>query len=63
MGLRGDYMLDYEDNVVEIDDEKYGLYQADLKDFNNFVLSGLIGVGLGYKGLVYIKIEFNPAIT
>ena len=62
-GIRGDYMIDYKDFEVEVQGVKYGLYKSTIDDFNKFTLSGLIGIGLDYKSLVYIDFEFNPAFT
>ena len=63
LGLRVDYLLDYKDFEVDENGEKYRIYHSILDDYKRFVLSGLIGIGLVYHELVYLDIEFNPAIT
>ena len=62
-GLRGDFLAGYKDYEIEFQGEKYGLYEDILNDYNKFVLGGLLGIGLDIQDLVYIDIEYNPAIT
>lgn len=62
-GIRGDYMIDYKDFEIEFQGETYGLYKSVIDDFNKFTLSGLIGIGFEYSDLLYLDIEFYPAIT
>ncbi len=65
-GFRGDYMVGFRGVEVEYQGQIITPYK-DVNDiiegFNKFTLSGLIGVGLEYKDLLYLDIEFNPAIT
>jgi len=63
VGLRGDYLLDYNDYEIEIDGIKYREYESILDDYKKFTIGGLIGVGLEYKDLIFIDFEYNPAIT
>jgi hypothetical protein len=63
LGFRGDILVGYKDYMIEFQGEEYGVYEEILDDYNKFVLSGLIGIGLDCKGLIYIDLEFNPAIT
>lgn len=60
-GFRGDYLIDYKD--FKIDNQSEGIYKFQIEEYNNFVLSGLIGLGVEYKKLLYLEMEFNPAIT
>jgi len=39
------------------------IYKGELDNYNMFVLSGLIGIGLEYNELFYLDLEFNPPIT
>ncbi len=62
-GLRGDYMLGLRGVKVEDGGQEYEINRDLIEKFNKFTLSGLIGVGFEYKDLLYLDIEFNPAIT
>lgn len=61
-GLRGDYMMSYKGPVYEFKGEIRGNYKI-IDDFNKFTFSGLIGLGFEYQELLYLDLEFNPAIT
>jgi len=63
VGLRGDYLLGYKDFEVEFEGKTYGLYKSFLDDYEKFVLSGLIGIGIDFNDLVYFDLEYNPALT
>ena len=63
LGLRVDYLISYKDFEVQYNGETQTIYGGELDDYNKFVLSGLIGIGLEYHELVYLDLEFNPAIT
>lgn len=62
-GFRGDILVGYKDFIIESQGAEFGLYKEILDDYNKFVLSGLIGIGLDCNGLLYVDLEFNPAIT
>lgn len=62
-GLRGEYLLGYSDIYFDFGDKKYGFYKMFLDDYNKYVLSGVLGVGFDYKGIWYVDIDYNPAIT
>ncbi len=62
-GIQGDYMIDYKDFEIEFQGETHGLYKSVIDDFNKFTFSGLIGIGFEFTDLMYLDIEFNPAIT
>lgn len=65
VGIRGDYMISYQD--VEIEEPGSGLtfgkYESFIDDFNEFNVGGLIGLGIGIKDLIYFEIEYNPNFT
>lgn len=63
IGLRGDYLISYKDFEVQYNGETQTIYGGELDDYKEFVLSGLIGIGLEYNELIYLDLEFNPAIT
>jgi hypothetical protein len=62
VGMRNDYLLWYKDQF-DFQGKKYDISNSIIKDFNKFILSGLICLGFNYKELVYIELEYNPAIT
>lgn len=62
-GIRGDYMMSYKDREIEYQGEIHSLYKYIIDDFNQFTLSGLIGIGFEYQELLYIDFEFNPSLT
>jgi hypothetical protein len=63
LGLRGDYLLGYQDFEIEIQDKTIGIYKSFLDEYEKFVLSGIFGVGIAYNDLTYIDFEYNPALT
>ncbi len=52
LGLRGDYLISYKDFEVQYNGETQTIYGGELDDYNEFVLSGLIGIGLEYNELI-----------
>ncbi len=62
-GFRGDYMVGFRGVKVENEGREYEIDRDLIEKFNKFTISGLIGVGFEYKDLLYLDIEFNPAIT
>ncbi|MCD4729982.1 MAG: PorT family protein [Bacteroidales bacterium] len=63
LGLRVDYLISYKDFIVQYNGETQTIWGGEIDDYNKFVLNGLIGLGLAYNELIYIDLEFNPAIT
>jgi len=65
VGLRGDYMVSYKDTEFEEPGSglKFNIYETFLEDFNEFNVGGLIGLGLDFKRLIYVEIEYNPSFT
>lgn len=64
-GLRTDYMLFYRD-IKYVDQgarREYGMYKSYIDEFNNPNLGGLISIGLEYKNLIYLEVEYNPSLT
>ncbi len=62
VGVRGDYMLDYKGMEIEVNGKTVEVTEI-IKDYNKFTLSGLFGIGVEYQNLLYLDIEFNPALT
>lgn len=63
LGLRGDYLLDYRSVIVNYHGENQEMDTELYDDFNEFTLSGLIGIGVVCNDLSFIEFEFNPAFS
>lgn len=63
LGLRCDYLLDYKGIEIEYRGNTHEFGEKLLEEYDKFVLSGLIGVGVEFNGLYYVDLEYNPAIT
>ncbi len=64
-GLRTDYMLSYND-IKYVDPgsgREYSMYKSDIDEYNKANLGGLISIGLEYKNLIYLELEYNPSLT
>jgi hypothetical protein len=61
-GLRGDYLLDYRSVIVNFEGEDHELDKDLYDDFNKFTLGAIIGVGIFYKDLLFLDLEYNPAL-
>ncbi len=62
VGVRADYMLDYKGAEIKVNEKTVEITDI-IKDYNKFTLSGLIGIGLEYQNMLYLDIEFNPALS
>ena len=62
-GVRGDYLLDYRSVIINFQGEDHELDTDLYDDFNKFTLGTIIGVGVSYKDLLFLDLEYNPAIT
>lgn len=62
LGLRGDYLLDYRSVIIDFQGEEHELYTDLYDDFNKFNLGAIFGFGISYKDLLFIDLEYNPAI-
>lgn len=62
-GLRGDYLLGYRSVIVDFQGEDIELNTDLYDEFNKFTLGAIIGVGVSYKDLFLLDLEYNPAIT
>ncbi len=63
LGLRGDYLLDYRSIIVDFQGKSHELNTSLYNSFNKFTLGGIIGVGLLYNDMIFMDLEYNPAIT
>ena len=63
LGLRGDYLMDYRSVIIDFQGEDRELNTDLYDDFNKFTLGGLIGVGISYNDLLFLDLEYNPAIS
>jgi hypothetical protein len=65
IGCRGDYMISYNDVVIEEQASglKIHMYESQIEEFNKFNFGGLVGLGIDLKELFYIEIEYNPNFT
>ena len=63
LGLRGDYLIDYRSVIIDFQGEDRELNTELYDDFNKFTLGGLIGVGISYNNLLFLDLEYNPAIS
>jgi hypothetical protein len=62
-GFQGNYLLGYQDLQIEFNGIKQGLYKSILDSLQKFTFGGLIGIGIEYNNLIYLDIEYNPALT
>jgi len=62
-GFRVDYLISYKDFQIEYQGSKYGVFKELIDKYNKFVVSGLIGLGCEIGKIIYVDIEYNPAIT
>jgi hypothetical protein len=66
IGLRADYLLDFEDITFEFEGQEYGLYEDVMdimNDINKLTIGALMGIGIDYNERVYLDFEINPALT
>lgn len=62
-GIRANYLLAYNESGFMIGDRSYTTYNTLIDKFNKLILSGLIGLGFEYNNLIYVDLEYTPAIT
>ncbi len=63
LGLRGDYLLYYRNEIVDFQGEDHELNTNLYDDFNKFTLGATFGLGVSYKDLIFLDFNYNPAIT
>ena len=63
LGLRCDYLFDYKGIEVEYQGSTHEFGENTLEEYDKFVLSGLLGLGVEFNNTFYFDIEYNPAIT
>ena len=63
IGMRGDYLFDYKGIEAECHGFTIEVGEITLKEYDKFVLSGLLGFGVEFNDSFYLDIEYNPAIT
>ena len=63
IGLRGGYLLDYRSVIIDSHGEEYELNTDPYDDFNKFTLGATVGAGISFKDMLFLDLEYNPAIT
>lgn len=63
LGLRGDYLLGYRSVIIDFQGENHELDTDLYDDFNKFTLGAIIGFGVLYKDLIFLDLDYNPAMT
>lgn len=64
-GFRGDYLIAYQDVVIEEPESglTWHLFESAIEEFNKLNVGGLLGIGIEFKKWFYLELEYNPNLT
>lgn len=63
LGLRNEYRIAVRGAIVEFMGNEIEMNASMYDRFNKYTLSGVIGIGLLFKNIIFMDLEYNPAIT
>ncbi len=63
LGLRTDYLMGYRSVLVNFQGKDHEMDTKLYDDFNKFTLGAILGVGISYKDLLFIDLNYNPPLT